>query len=876
MNQSVIPVHPSSFILHPSDTTNSPTTTWFPPLREWLTRKQKETRRGRAELLLADRAAVWNARPENRQLPSLLQWFKIRWLTQKKVWTPPQKKMMAKAGKYHAVRGMALGLLLAVATVTGLAIREQVVEQHKATHAAGLVQRLLDADTAQVPPVVGEMAEYRQWTDPLLREENDKAADKSRQKLHASLALLPVDGSQVTYLYGRLLDAEPHEVPVIRDALAAHKDDLLEKLWAVALKPEKGKEPERLRAAAALAKYDPESGKWAKCSRPVVNSLVLENPVYLGQWSEAFRPVKKSLLAPLADIFRDRNPERAPERTLATNLLADYAADQPQVLADLLMDADEKQFAVIFRVASGGWSVAGKDQFASPSTHSPPPFTQLLTAVIDTKLPADLPSSDDKRETLAKRQANAAVALLRMNQPAKVWPLLTHSPDPRVRSYLIHRLGPLGADAGAIVKQLDSESDLTIRRALVLSLGEYGETEFTPDARNALLPKLQEIYRTASDPGLHAACEWLLRRWKQEAWLTQVNEEWAKGKVAGGAWRVEGKGKLLPPPATLYPSPGWYVNTQGQTMVVIPGPVEFVMGSPTTEVGRLGLEKQHKTRIDRTFVLSAKAMTLGEYRKFEPGYGIGEVERWARTADSPAIGTSWFQAVRYCNWLSKQEGLPESEWCYEPFHDPKAWPVLAVSGVGVLRSPGGHGPFLALGGMYPGRLDAKYEAGMRLARNYLQRQGYRLPTEAEMEYATRVGAVTARYYGETEDLLPNYAWYHKNAQAKTWPVGSLKPNDLGLFDAQGNVWTWCQERFKAYAEGNKATDDTEDDLPVKSTDQRVLRGGSFYLPASYVRSAVRLNVVPTYRNIVVGFRPARTFPLGSFTALPPTAGGGRK
>ena len=135
---------------------------------------------------------------------------------------------------------------------------------------------------------------------------------------------------------------------MIRDALAAHKDDLLEKLWAVALKPEKGKEPERLRAAAALAKYDPESEKWAKCSPLVVNNLVLENPVYLGQWSEAFRPVKKSLLVPLADIFRDRNSERASERTLATNLLADYAADQPQVLADLLMDADDKQFAVIY------------------------------------------------------------------------------------------------------------------------------------------------------------------------------------------------------------------------------------------------------------------------------------------------------------------------------------------------------------------------------------------------------------------------------------------------------------------------------------------------------------------------------------------------
>ena len=121
-----------------------------------------------------------------------------------------------------------------------------------------------------MPAIVGEMAEYRKWTDPLLREEYDKAAANSRQKLHASLALLPVDATQVDYLYGRLLDADPHEVPVIRDALAPHKDELLDKLWAVVETPRRGKEPQRLRAAAALAKYDPESQRWDKSSESVV------------------------------------------------------------------------------------------------------------------------------------------------------------------------------------------------------------------------------------------------------------------------------------------------------------------------------------------------------------------------------------------------------------------------------------------------------------------------------------------------------------------------------------------------------------------------------------------------------------------------------
>src|SRR5262249_13990373 len=81
-----------------------------PSLRDWLTRKQKETRRGRAELLLADRAAVWKARPENRQLPSLGQWLQIRWLTPKKGWTAPQRKMMGQAGRYHVLRGLVVAV----------------------------------------------------------------------------------------------------------------------------------------------------------------------------------------------------------------------------------------------------------------------------------------------------------------------------------------------------------------------------------------------------------------------------------------------------------------------------------------------------------------------------------------------------------------------------------------------------------------------------------------------------------------------------------------------------------------------------------------------------------------------------------------------
>jgi formylglycine-generating enzyme required for sulfatase activity len=516
------------------------------------------------------------------------------------------------------------------------------------------------------------------------------------------------------------------------------------------------------------------------------------------------RPAREALLKPLAEVYGSKERSES-ERFLATSILADYAADQPQFLAKLLMDADEKQFAIIYSKFKDG----GEQGLPA------------LAAEIDKRLPPELPSSHERREQLAKRQANAAVALLKMNQPTKVWPLLKHSPDPRVRSYLIHCLSPLGADAGAIIRRLDEEPDIAIRRALILSLGEYGEKELSPDRRKALFPKLKQIYRDDTDPGLHAAAEWLLRTWKQEAWLKQVNDEWAKDteqrqkRLAGIQQLVTQRKEKAPPQ--------WYVTSQGQTMVVIPGPVEFWMGSPSTEEGRQPKsgELEHTKKIGRTFALAAQAVTVEQYRKFNAGYGKGDIERYVRTADSPVIGTDWFVAAAYCNWLSQREGLKEEQWCYP----------------------------------------REIKPGMMLPHNYLSRTGYRLPTEAETEYATRTGAATSRYYGETEELLKEYAWYQKNSQGRTWSVGSKKPNDLGLFDLHGNVYSWCQERYKGYPQGQRgqANEDTEDTLPITVQDARVVRGGSFNEPASGVRSALRFGDVPTFRTYVFGFRLARTF-----------------
>ena len=259
----------------------------------------------------------------------------------------------------------------------------------------------------------------------------------------------------------------------------------------------------------------------------------------------------------------------------------------------------------------------------------------------------------------------------------------------------------------------------------------------------------------------------------------------------------------------------WYVNGQGQTMVVIPGPVEFTMGMPTTEVEIQEYVQQHLRRIGRTFAIASKPVTVEQYRQFEKEYYLPEA--FAQMADLPVTFVNWGQGANYCNWLSEQEGLPADQWCYE------------VSGL---------------------------KAG------YLSLSGYRLPTEAEMEYATRAGTLTSRYFGETDELLSKYAWYDKNSQETIWPVGHLKPNDFGLFDVQGNVNTWCQESYHSYVQAVEVVEDKEDVyLEIRSSIPRVLRGGSFIDRAALLRSAGRQNSFKVYRNSNYGFRVARTLPL---------------
>jgi formylglycine-generating enzyme required for sulfatase activity len=445
-------------------------------------------------------------------------------------------------------------------------------------------------------------------------------------------------------------------------------------------------------------------------------------------------------------------------------------------------------------------------------------------------MPADLANIDEH----AKIKAEAAIELLRTGKGDLVWPYLRSSADPSMRSYFVRDVGRSGLQPTIIVDRLEKEKDTSIRRALILSLGGFSDKQVSAQLRQRILNLLLPAYQNDPDPGVHSAIEWLLRNstrgweklaldWKQAAVLKHIDGQLA-GKPAGNR--------------------KWFLTSKMQTMAIIEGPVEFLMGSPGNEPGRdkSPIELQHRQLIPRSFAMATKEVSVAQFQEFlnanpaiktlaqsggskDPSRNGAIMKTRIINDDCPQILMTWFEAAQYCNWLSEQEGIPKEEWCY---------PTLP-----------------------------EIKEGMRLPDNYLERSGYRLPTEAEYEYASRSGSSTSRFFGGSEELLREYSWYTGNTfNEKPWPGGQLKPNDFGLFDVYGNVWEWGQNWVRYYLPASKDsvwTDSKDSSLIVSKDYKRPRKGGSYTYGAEYLRSAARNEgYIPDERRDSVGFRIVRT------------------
>ena len=757
-----------------------------PSLREWLEKKQKETKRGRSELLLEDFSQLWNSKPRSSQIPSFFQYLQICWHTMGNNKSHLQKKMLNYAFDYYSKRTIITTLFLFGMIISGVLIQNHLSEKGKEIEAGGFVKLILDANTPLVPKILADTKSHKKWMDRLLLNEAFSQDLNYQQKLNMSMALLDFDKKQIDYLLDRLLDAEPNQIFPICQVLLPHKEIFLNSLWDKlgVLK----KETQHLRVAASLAIFDPESSNWPNIASKVAMEIIDTPPVYLSIWMELFKPVKIKLISPLTSIFS--NPALVKnERYISADILAEYTEDNSIVLADLLMNSDlrqysdSRQYEVIF--------LKIKPDFAKVAS--------MFIAEIENK--AESNTNEEHKEKASNRKANAAVTLLERGYMENFWPMLKEAPDPRTRSLILERLKTLGIDPQVILNRLKLEQDISIKRALAFSL-----IEFSPESMDKIIFWLREEFLKEPDSGFHAAVELLLKKHGEDSWVKTSQSNLAKNP--------EERARIIlniinkPKPS----SPQWFVNSIGQTMVGMAGPIEFVMGSPLIEKGRYSDEMQHKKRIDRSFAISSKHVTMEEFKLFAKDY---EPSDHYKIPNLPAIEINWASAAQYCNWLSKNEGIPEEQWCY-----------------------------------------LIEENEIFLKPNYLSLNGYRLPTEAEMEYATRAGTSTARFFGETEELLEKHAWFLNNSQDKLWPVGSLKPNGFGFFDVYGNVSGWCQNVYSDYQV--KTPNDKEGDLKLFEGEALVLRGGTRFDPGKHLRSAIRIYDIPSKKSSGFSFRVAKT------------------
>ena len=232
----------------------------------------------------------------------------------------------------------------------------------------------------------------------------------------------------------------------------------------------------------------------------------------------------------------------------------------------------------------------------------------------------------------------------------------------------------------------------------------------------------------------------------------------------------------------------------------------FTMGSPETESGRDSTnEKQHAVMLTTDFWMTESEVTQRQYMNL-----MGSSPSSFKGDDLPVETVSWFDAVAYCNALSVKEELPP---CYQ------------------------------IDGTTVGWAD-----GVKCA-------GYRLPTEAEWEYAANPATPPRTVYAGS-DNVDGVAWYSSNAGSTTHAVKTKTANGRGLYDLSGNVWEWVWDWYQASYEALPSTDP----IGPSTGATRVRRGGALNITATNARVAIRGSDPPAYRGYDVGFRIVRSNP----------------
>lgn len=697
--------------------------------------------------------------------------------------------VMERAVKFCARNPIRSALSAAMACLT-LFIVFAWERSNRRVELLGRVDSLLISSPSHAPRLIEELEPLPPLAaaklESLLASAHSDSEPSDSERARAILALKQFDSA---WLHEYVLSAEPLEVSMVVSVLRRH-DASVGDFGPELFDPINGQR--LIRAAVACSMLTPkqfgqliESDTNDNLLRALVSELDVSGPVAKVVWLRGLRPVRDSLQPRLSTMFCERG--------------------SPIVCEILVGLYNDEEF---LRGGVGENGTAGETALLETVLKAPTPNALRRVFPIIQSL------ADQHRESLIERLrrvaseeaatekgmpklcANAAVALYRLGEPKEVVQLLRSAPDPGLRSYVIASVPKSGCDPELLLDELKGRKVLEtpIVQGILLALGGFEKRHLTESQRSTLKEQLIEISQQSPNTGVQSAARWVARAQGLEDAIVESTQRQSTNNRLIGA--------------------------NGHTLVLV-RPAIFQMGARPADFEDEQDERLHWRQVNHAFAIATHEVTAGQFRRMRADYG----NRWALTEEHPACIINYFSAAEYCNWLSRLENIPESEWCYRP------------------------------------NADGHYHVEMVLVAGALEKTGYRLPTEAEWELACRAGAETKYSFGQSSELLPEYGVTVETNASRPLPVGCLKPNLFGLFDMHGNVWEWCLEPYaRDYPFGSRNNPATirQEEIILRAETNGVLRGGGSDRLPKQARSTHRWTVAFGRNPETAGFRVVRT------------------
>lgn len=783
-----------------------------PSLRDWLSRKQRETKKGRAELKLAERAAIWQASPENKQLPTFWEWFSIGRLTERAKWIQVERAVMTRATIFH-LRRVGIALFVSLSVSLGLLLAWQnVSHRQEQTRIEGIVGRLISADASQISEIVKDLDASSPVLNRLLSqilETHAVSSEERRIALHAKLARVGMQPDLVDPLLQELLNGKISYIGPIRQQLKPYADRLSDECKRILTDRAMSAE-HRFRAAMVLAGYKgaSEPGLWTDSDlRFITTHLLSANIESQPALRELLAPIKSLMKQPLTLIYSDTDTPQN-QRLGAASALADFEAQDPAFLTDLMLMANADQYNVLLPVVST--AVHGE-------------LLSELLRLQETYPPVN--AAPNERIILGLRRANAAITMLHVGEQEKVRGFFVWNGDPECVTQFVSGCKQRKVSVEVLVDLLvatqydeSTSESVATRYALILAIGEYSYDEMTPRTRTLLLERLREWYLNDASSSIHSAAGWLLRILGDGDYVKSVDNTEIPYSDEREWFTLAISAKDKPELDSIY-----------FTFVVI-RPGKYVLGSKEDEIGRKDNERSYIVEITRPFAISDREVTFEDFMLFRPQFeNVMRQPQFQFEPNYPVIGVTWYDAVGYCRWIGEQMSVEETEQAYE---NPNSLPSDSRVSIGNAE-----------------RSELGPPKNWKLS---IGRSGFRLPTESEWEIACRGTSSTTFSFGSDLAHLEKYGWFIGNC-ARPNPVKRLRPNFFGLFDMHGNVFEWTHNWSGVFE--TKEIDPTG---PEEVGKLKSARGGAWKSIAAGCRSAERGTVPLSSPTDNGGFRLAFT------------------